>query len=401
MMRLSRLVPMVAMVVPASAWATSEAEAEHIRLAEEMRKLAARNAWRGVEAKYTGMLELEKKGVQITVEDHLLGVQAARQLGSVYDVFLRLTAANTLEPSDELAGQIAAIEASYGLVKLDVDDKFKEDFGFKPDRMPLDPSKRKAIEVAQKKVAEGRKFIGMLPVGRYTLATQSFDVSPGVEDRLEVYIGPVRRNKNKGAKKDEGNMAVREREGFRVDVGPQFTRMGGTTVDDSGGTVSASADIAASASLGGRAGLGYEFFLKKGWSFMIEGGWHGGFAGSTDGSTSPDLNVAVQDPASKGIQSVYGWAAPTWYYDDLAITIGPTYSYVRAQAVSVDPDVDGAFTGNLTCGGATASIFYGLFDTPGIANSRSGFSAAAGVFVSKSMMTFPWAQVAFTIAPEG
>jgi hypothetical protein len=177
--------------------------------------------------------------------------------------------------------------------------------------------------------------------------------------------------------------------------------MGGTTVDDSGGTVSASADIAASASLGGRAGLGYEFFLKKGWSFMIEGGWHGGFAGSTDGSTSPDLNVAVQDPASKGIQSVYGWAAPTWYYDDLAITIGPTYSYVRAQAVSVDPDVDGAFTGNLTCGGATASIFYGLFDTPGIANSRSGFSAAAGVFVSKSMMTFPWAQVAFTIAPEG
>ena len=93
------------------------------------------------------------------------------------------------------------------------------------------------------------------------------------------------------------------------------------------------------------------------------------------------------------------WAAPTWYYDDLSITIGPTIPGAgkgggggcrrRRHLRAISPVAE------------HASIFYGLFDTPGIANSRSGFSAAAGVFVSKSMMTFPWAQVAFTIAPEG
>jgi hypothetical protein len=200
---------------------------------------------------------------------------------------------------------------------------------------------------------------------------------------------------------DKGPVAVREREGFRFDGGVQFTRMGSTSIEDAGGSISATASLDSSASLGGRAGLGYEFFLKKGWSFMIEGGWHGGFAGSSEEQAQPTDTSAKQDEASLGMQSVYGWVGPTWYHDDLAITFGPTYSYVRAKAVGADPGADGAFVGNLTCGGAAASIFYGLFDTPGIANSRSGFSAAAGVFVSKSMMTFPWAQVAFTIAPEG
>ena len=132
----------------------------------------------------------------------------------------------------------------------------------------------------------------MLPIGRYTLATQTFDVVKGVEERLEVYIGPVRRNKKDKGGKDGGKVAVREREGLRVDAGPQFTRMGGTTVEDSGGSVAASADISSACS----GSCIEEFFLKKGWSH-IQGG------GTATRRVErrrhyAQINVAVQDPAS-------------------------------------------------------------------------------------------------------
>lgn len=402
MMRLSRLVPLAAIVAAAPAWAASAAEAEHIRLSEEMRKFAARNAWRGVESSYNKMLELEKKGVVITGEEHLLGVQAARQLGNVYDVYVRLKAADAVAPADDLKGQIQAIEANYGLVKLDVDDKFKDAFVLTPERMPMDPGKRKAIEVAQKQVAEQRKFIGMLPHGRYTLGERTFDVSKEATERTEVYLGPAKRKKptDDGG---GGSVAVRKRQGLRVDLGPQFTSMGSTEVETTaladGGPGGTPATLASDAALGGRAGAGYELFLSKGWSLMLEGGWHGGFAGSTDANDDP-LAASVQQPESLGFQSFYGWVAPTWYHDDLAITVGPTYSFVKVDAAAEDTS-QGALSGTLTCGGAAVSVFYGLFDTPGLANSRSGFSLAAGVFASRSMMTFPWAQLAFTIAPEG
>ena len=399
MMRLGFMVPIAAMVASAPAWGATAAEAEHIRLSEEMRKLASRNAWRGVEAKYNQMKELEKKGVALSAADHLLGVQAARQLGSVYDVYLRLQAANALEPSPDLQGQIANIEANYGLVKLDVDDKFKGEFPFKPERMPMDPFKRTAIETAQKNVAEGRKFIGMLPNGRYTLGPRTFDVTKDATERVEVYLAPVR----KGKKADPGATAqVRKRQGLRVDVGPHYTVFGPTELtteatDSIGGGTTLNSKAASS--IGGRAGAGYEFFLAKGWSLAVEGGWHGSWAGSSDANDDPLTGARVEEN-TLGMFSLYGWVAPTWYYDDLAITAGPTFSFARVETSSKDePPVP--LQATLTTGGAAISVFYGLFDTPGLSNSRSGFSAAAGVFASRSMMTFPWAQIAFTVAPEG
>jgi hypothetical protein len=385
------------MVVSAPAWGATEAEAEHIRLEEEMRRLASRNAWRGVEAKYNQMKELEKKGVVLTAEDHLLGVQAALQLGSVYDVYLRLQAANVVSPSPDLQGQIDNIAANYGLVKLDVDDKFKEEFPFKTERMPMDPFKRTAIETAQKRVAEERKFIGMLPNGRYTLGPQTFDVTKDAAERVEVYLGPVRRGRN-----GSESVAVRERQGLRLDVGPHYTVFGPTELtttaaDGVGGGTTLNSK--ASSSIGGRAGLGYEFFMTKGWSLALQGGWHGSWAGTSDSNDDPLAGARVNEN-TLGIFSLYGWVAPTWYYDDLAITAGPTFSFARVETASKD-DPPVPLQATLTTGGGAISVFYGLFDTPGLSNSRSGFSAAAGVFASKSMMTFPWAQVAFTVAPEG
>jgi len=404
MMRLSLLSPVVVMVAASPAWAATATEAEYIRLSEEMRKLASRNAWRGVEAKYLQMLELEKKGIQVGAEDHLLAVQAARQLGSVYDVYVRLQAANAIAPSPELQGQITNIDANYGLVKLDVDDKFKGEFPFKPERMPMDPAKRKAIETAQKLVAEQRKFIGMLPNGRYTLGPRTFDITKEGTERVEVYLGPVKRGKEPKA---GDAVAVRERQGLRIDMGPHYTVFGPTELTTEAGRDGvgggATYQSKAASSIGGRAGLGYEFFLTKGWSLAVQGGWQGSWAQKSDANTDA-LAGNVVGENSLGLQSFYGWVAPTWYYDDLAITAGPTFSFARVATVSKtesDAEVAQPLQATLTTGGAAVSVFYGLFDTPGLSNSRTGFSAAAGVFASKSMMTFPWAQVALTIAPEG
>jgi len=393
MMRLCRLLPVAALVASAPAYGASAAEAEYVRLAEETRRLASRNAWRGVEASYLKMLELEKKGVKLAAEDHMFGVQAATQLGSIYDVYTRLLAANAVELNPDRTGQIKAIEATYGRVDLDVNDKFEGEFALKPATMPFDPTQRKSIELAQRLVTQERKFNGMLPQGNYTLGDTAFTVTANSPEPAHVYLAPAKRGGKKGG--GDGKVAVRERTGLRVDLGPQWSTMGAAEITTEGSSTVSSASEAA---MGGRLGVGYELFLTDGWCLALQGGWHGGFAGSVEGNTDAFAGP-VREESSLGLQSFYGWVAPTWYRDDLAVTFGPTYSYVIVNAPAEDPAL-GSLNGRLTAGGGALSIFYGLFDTPGLANSRSGLSVAGGVFASRSM-SFPWAQVAFTVAPEG
>lgn len=386
MMKPLRLVPLVALVASAPAFAASAAEAEHIRISEQMRKLATRNVWRGVESNYQKLLDLEKKGVTLTVDDHLLGVQAAQALGSVQDAYDRLQAADSVAPSDDLKSQIAAIDASYGRVDLDVDDRFDGDFTLKPATMPFDPGQRKAVEVAAARIQAERKFLGMLPYGRYTLGERAFEVTKGGAV-VEVFIG----------KKKAGGGSVatnRQRTGPRLDLGVQLGSMGAAEVTTEGGSAVA---LASDGAFGGRAGLGYELHLAKGWSLLLEGGWQGGFAGTLE--ASDDAAAGVREEASLGYQSFFGQVGATWYRNDLAVSVGPTYSYVMIDSAAEDP-TQGALIGRATAGGGAVSVFYGLFDTPGLNNSRSGLSLAAGVFATRSM-SFPWAQAAFTIAPEG
>ena len=68
---------LLAAMMPADAWAISkaEAQAEHVRLADEMSKLAKRGAWRGVDRSYRAMLELQRKDVVLQYADHFLAAQ--------------------------------------------------------------------------------------------------------------------------------------------------------------------------------------------------------------------------------------------------------------------------------------------------------------------------------------
>ena len=75
---------------PAMAMSKAEAKAEHVRLSEDMRRLAKRAHWRGVDRSYRSMEGLLKKDVVLRYDDHFLGAQAARELGNVTLVYRRL-----------------------------------------------------------------------------------------------------------------------------------------------------------------------------------------------------------------------------------------------------------------------------------------------------------------------
>lgn len=56
-------------------------KAERIRLAGDMRQFAQRNAWSGVEDRYSELVKLARKGLPMTADDHYLGYQAAKARG--------------------------------------------------------------------------------------------------------------------------------------------------------------------------------------------------------------------------------------------------------------------------------------------------------------------------------
>lgn len=143
----------------------SKNQAEAQRLSGEMRSLAQRTAWSGVSRTYAKLLRLRK--VEIKGETHLLGSQAAAQLG---DVSLRISALKKAGSAG--AGDLRSVYANYGAVKL-VKGKKK---ALAPAAMPFAPDQRAAIEAAQKAIKARGKFKGWLPKGDYTLGAAKFTV---------------------------------------------------------------------------------------------------------------------------------------------------------------------------------------------------------------------------------
>src|SRR6185436_19082170 len=114
-------------------------EAEHTRLSEEMRMLASRNAWRGVEDSYGKLEALHERGVELSVDDAWYGAQAARSLGDLSAAYARLKTAQSLGSNDAIDQWVAEIESSYGRVELSVDGHYQGPFALTPAEMPFDP----------------------------------------------------------------------------------------------------------------------------------------------------------------------------------------------------------------------------------------------------------------------
>jgi hypothetical protein len=189
--------------------ATQSAEVK--RLAEEIALLAQRDAWSGVDDAYTKLedmgdqvFDLIPKGLTTAGAIHALGAQASDALGNTKFKQARLVLAKrsleTMRPIDEKALRLIiesldTIEKAYGAVAMTPRSmptskrqlKRLEGRGPKlirvtqPGEQLLTSDQLRSIEFAAKVIQEKGSFDGLLPVGSYMLAGQSFTVNAGTE----------------------------------------------------------------------------------------------------------------------------------------------------------------------------------------------------------------------------
>lgn len=410
MSALMRLSPLVLLVAAAPAYAgDAAAEAEHTRLAEEMRRLAGRNAWRGVDVAYRSMLELEKKGVKLSYDDHWLGAQAARDLGRITDVYDRLIGARGVEKKEECQNWINDIESSYGKAKVAVDERWEGEAVLAPKVVPFAPDQRASIGAAQGILKNSGLYDGLLPYGEYTLGSKTFTVT--AEGVAEVTLAPEGVAKTRAPRTSTGR-----RDGMRLDLGGGFMQAG---------TPSDTAQLGVQADgFGGvawRAGVGWEIQVTDKVGVLAQAGYQG-LLGSTEGSTAVDdlLSDPRTDPTQDSLQLFFLWGGMTYWAGDFGVAVGPTWAAGRAQTAGtlngcVEGDgrdctssgavygADGAtgtrVSGDVFTGGATLGLTYSLFDFPGMKNGRGGISLYGGA-QSDLVRLYPWGQIAFSIAPS-
>ena len=167
------------------AGAAAEAVGRHNQLTNEMRHLAKRTAWKGVEKAFLDLEELAaSEGVVITEEDYLLGAQSGRSLGKIAEVRQRLAAAHALSSNLEVVQWLNDIEQSYGPVRL---RSKRSSAVLEADQLPFAPDQRAVINQAAERISSEQEYRGLLPSGIYRFDDELFAVIPG-EPELEITL---------------------------------------------------------------------------------------------------------------------------------------------------------------------------------------------------------------------
>jgi hypothetical protein len=157
------------------------AAAEADRLSDEIRTLARRQIWNGVERKYNQIVEL---GTDVPSDVHLTGAYSARQSGNLLQVYDRLLRASTGKASEAVIDWLWDLDHNYGRVTLLADRR--RTAALSATHMPLDPNRRNAVEGAIQICQNEGEFNGLLPKGEYSFVGQLFKVDPGIAVRVEV-----------------------------------------------------------------------------------------------------------------------------------------------------------------------------------------------------------------------
>ncbi|MDP6935142.1 MAG: hypothetical protein QGG40_19640 [Myxococcota bacterium] len=151
---------------------TSIEEAELVRLSGELRSLAGRSAWTGVERIYT---EMESFGEGLTFRDYVHGAEAARALGDIESSYTRFIEAAKIGEARDVVDSLWNYDQQYGRVVLQAHRRSS----LTSQEPPLDPVMRASIGRALEVVSEKGEFAGILPAGIYELDGEVFEVVPG------------------------------------------------------------------------------------------------------------------------------------------------------------------------------------------------------------------------------
>jgi hypothetical protein len=381
----------VGFALTAEARAGSLEEGEHVRLSEEMRRFAKRNAWKGVETAYQELLDLEEKGVALTYDDHYLAAQAARAMGDINAVHERLTKAMALQPSDEVVAWISELEASYGTV--DLANRTKAPASLMAAQMPFAPDQRASIEAAAAQVSKEGRYQGLLPAGEYTFGSRAVSVKAGETSPSVALV------EEKAAREPVGIAYV----GPRFSIGPTFTSAGDSS------PVSWDADSLQPpgwSGAGGRAGVGVEMGFGRHLGMMAEVGWHGGFGSGPPAEDTAGIATALGEPyevKGSSLNAGYGFLGLGLRFGDWWLDAGPLWSVGSAYTSEVVDESDGA-----ACTGCVVAA-HGTLMAPGvmagvsraitrIGSLQGALTLNAGGQNDGSRM-YTWGQVAFTLAP--
>lgn len=146
------------------------AEAECLRLREELQALARKNAWSGVERTYLSMLALG--AAPLRGADHHAGAQAAAARGDLDLATQRLRMA--LATGEEVPGArewLADLARRFGRIRL-------EGATLEAAAPPFAPDERDAVAHAAHSLQATGFFDGMLPAGRYLVDGEPVTVRP-------------------------------------------------------------------------------------------------------------------------------------------------------------------------------------------------------------------------------
>ncbi len=389
---------------PAMAMSKAAAKAEHVRLSEDMRRLAKRGHWRGVDRSYRGMEELTRKDVVLTYDDHYLGAQAARELGNVTLVYRRLVKAKAVNATADVTNWIDDILRQYGEVDLIIPDRYKGETNLVVAVMPLQPDRRSTIGMAQQRIQEGRSYSGLLPGGEYTFGPHTFNVTPGGDTIvLEVSKkGTGRVSKRKAGDKAPFRFTYM---GPRADVGLGWTMATDPGLGDAPGGFSG---------LGARASVGFEAGLSGPFSVLLDLGYQGLTGAPSDGGG--DLSDLDRFNLREDEMHVFfGWLAGQVDVGPLDVAAGPMLGVGSASVTGVGQDCIDNPAGAGCSGASTETLRYSRMDgsvmafggAVGLAydvvkfGKFSGAISLNGGALSDADRWYPFGTVGLTVGPAG
>ena len=138
------------------------AEAEVLRLTEEMRKMAVRNAWKGVMRTFRKLEGV--KGAELSADNYLLGAQAYATVGDTQNQKECLTKVLALDSSC-IEAQQELDSLATGYANLHITSKKKQPAKAELVTAPFHPGQRKSLEYMVAQVNETGNFHGMVPSG--------------------------------------------------------------------------------------------------------------------------------------------------------------------------------------------------------------------------------------------
>lgn len=301
-LRLAAPALVVSLSMPVVAAAQSADQAEAYRLEQEIKRLADRNAWAGVERAYETLVGLD---ATVGVEIHNIGAQSARFLGKTYEVYSRLERALAIEQDEQNSMDLAGIDAQYGRVRIKGDPRRRPELT--REAMPFLPDQRKSIEWAQRVVMETGSFEGMLPMGDYVVGGKAFTVAAG-SDWLDVVVS--RKEATAAGAKGEGLVY----KGPVAVLGYSFA----SSPQSSAGSLDLATAAPESVSGSGvHAEGGYEFGLTRQFGVAPVVGYRGMYSGDHT------------------FHTLSAWAAFAVRPGDLRIAVGPAYGLVIGSGTGV------------------------------------------------------------------